>query len=322
MKCPFWDYPSYIQYCATNMRRGQDNVHLYDGEEGSGKSNGAAWDAKNIHESLGREPYNVAMDAIITKEEWNERFDSGEKMRVYVLDEFENIAFNRDFNKSENKEFIKLAQQARILRATIICVMPYLQFGDIYFRQGRFRVRVNFQRVTDFDVPCWKCGYDHEVREATYSWRQRSEDPETGEVVVRWEEIFQARHCPLALVDPEAWKGYESRKEESVRATALGRKRERKAEVEAAREEVGVAGVAHGTPKRNGGPTPARREKRRAMWGALSARDRILALAWAQDELAREGKVVVQEEPLTPPVDSNKGASPPRRKSSPEAEPD
>lgn len=292
MKCPFWDHASYLDYCVRNMKRGQDNVHLYDGEEGSGKSNGAAWDAIKIHERLGK-VYDVVNDPIFNRAQWNDRFDAAEKERVYVLDEFENVAFNRDFNRPDNKEFIKLAQQARILRSTILAVMPYLQFADVYFRQGRFRVRVQYERVTDYDLPCYKCGYDHEIREATYKWRQRSEDPETGEVRVRWEEIFTARHCPLALVRPDEWKGYESRKEESVRDTAQGRKRDKTKGV----EEPELSGAI--------GPRKAQKEKRRALWGTLTRRERILALAMAQDAMKRDGVVRVRE-PLTPPKRINK----------------
>lgn len=292
MKCPFWNHESYLDYCVRNMRRGQDNVHLYDGEEGSGKSNGAAWDAILIHQRLGK-VYDVVGDPIFNRQQWNDRFDSAEKERVYVLDEFENVAFNRDFNRPDNKEFIKLAQQARILRSTILAVMPYLQFADVYFRQGRFRVRVQFQRVTDYDLPCYKCGFDHEVREATYKWRQRSEDPETGEVVVRWEEVFTARHCPLALVRPDDWRGYEERKEESVRDTALGRKR--------GKEEVEVPGVSvNGRPRSKAGEA----SKRRAMWGTLSKKDRVLALAYAQDAI-RKASGERKREPLTPKKLSN-----------------
>jgi hypothetical protein len=302
MKCPFWNHESYLDYCVRNMRRGQDNVHLYDGEEGSGKSNGAAWDAIKIHERLGK-VYDVVNDPIFNRPQWNDRFDAAEKERVYVLDEFENVAFNRDFNRPDNKEFIKLAQQARILRSTILAVMPYLQFADVYFRQGRFRVRVQYERVTDYDLPCYKCGYDHEIREAVYKWRQRSEDPETGEVQVRWEEIFTARHCPLALVRPLDWKGYEDRKEASVRETALGRKRGKEGP-----EEAGVvAAIGNGRSKEE--------PKRRAMWGTLSKKDRVLALAYAQDAI-RKASGQRKREPLTPTKASN---TPRSRKRDPES---
>lgn len=305
MKPPFWDHASYIRYCARNMRRGQDNVFLYEGEEGSGKSNGAAWDATLIHKELGVRAYDLANDPIFNRPQWVERFDAGEKERVYVLDEFENLAFNRDFNKPDNREFVKLAQQARILRSTILAVMPYLQFADVYFRQGRFRVRVRFERLTDYDLPCLKCGFKHEVREATYYWRQRKEDMETGEVVVSWLEVFTARHCPWALVDPVAWKGYEDRKEGSVRDTALGRKRERVSKEEAA----AIMGPAPGPPdpRKPESVTVAKaRAKRRAMWGTLSPREKLLSLALAQDAIRKDRKLKAKMIPLTPPKPSNR----------------
>ena len=237
MRCPFWNHESYVTYIVRNMSRGQDNVFLYEGEEGSGKSNGAIWDAKRIHERLGK-VFDVRNDPIFNRKQWDERFEHGEKQRVYELDEFENIAFSRDFNKADNKGFVKLIQQARILRSTLICVMPYFQFADVYFRQGRFRVRVHFERVTDFDVYCKVCTMKHEVREATYYWRQRTEDMTTGQVTMGWREVFTARHCPLAAVEPEAWNGYEERKERSVRETILKRRADVAEETELLEEAV------------------------------------------------------------------------------------
>lgn len=224
MKAPFWDHASYIAYLRRNMGRNQDTFVLYDGEEGSGKSNAAMWDAIRLEESRNRR-FDPGRGPIFTRDEWNERFDSGERERVYVLDEFENLAFSRNFQNIDQRQFIVLAQQARILRSTQLCCMPYLRFADKYFREGRFRIRVHVERLTDYDVACPQCERSHEVREATYYWRQRTEDMESGEVHVSWERIFVARHCPLALIRPEDWARYEANKFESVRNTSGSKRR-------------------------------------------------------------------------------------------------
>lgn len=142
-----------------NIQRDYDNLIVITGKEGSGKSNLAYSLCKAYDPRFSIEDgYVYEYDGFMRR--LDEMVEGGQdKGKVFWLDEATNIASNRDWMHSNNKQFIQLLEMMRSRGWTLILCIPSFERLDIYIREQRVRmVLTALQTSWDFD-PETKRGY-------------------------------------------------------------------------------------------------------------------------------------------------------------------
>lgn len=197
---PFWDYPSLISFLKANAKSNGDNVLVFDGPEGAGKSTAAMHLVLDLDED-----FDPLEDTIFDFEDFVDKFQSQQRGRTYLLDEGGNLAFNRDFSKGENKLLVKLLMMSRIINATLVINCPRFDSLDLYVREHRCRIRIH--------VPAYFSPYGMVRGKAIVKWRVTTE---TG--MSWWEDVFELRFTSLSA--HPAWRPYEQVKVAKVEAGA------------------------------------------------------------------------------------------------------
>lgn len=197
---PFRNMRTLVGYLRSNMARDNDNVIVIEGYEGSGKSNCGLWITRLLDPT-----FDPQHQTIFNHEQWTaaiKRFHRS-KNPVFMFDEGGNLAFNRDWNTSENKSLTKILMQARILNSTMIFCIPDHRWLDKYLREHRCKILIRMERRT----------------EATIHWRIKNWH--TG--AVRYEGVFRRKDIPnLRVVLPAIWNRYDFNKRRSVH-TEIGK---------------------------------------------------------------------------------------------------
>lgn len=206
--CP-WDpndpdcdpYTELLAWMARNLKRNADNVVLIDGYEGVGKSTLGM----SIARDFTGENWDPSTGLIFNYHEWAQNWKSGEKDRLYIIDEGGNLLFSRDSTKHENKLLVKVLMQMRVLRSTVLILCPNKHWLDPYVRLHRARFWTHVTEVEEergFAYGMWK----------EYDWRENE---------YRWEDAGEYRFPDMPRNHP--WMGgYEARKLSSLSATSDG----------------------------------------------------------------------------------------------------
>lgn len=150
---PFTTYEEWIQYLIWQMNHDSDNVIVFDGPEGSGKSTAAQRLAKRIEEANGN-VYDPEVQTIFTFEDFEAVWDPNMRKRVFVFDEGMNMFFSREAMQGNQKKIIKLFSQIRQCNHTLIICLPNFHWIDKYLRESR----VHFRLYT-YKRGGWERGY-------------------------------------------------------------------------------------------------------------------------------------------------------------------
>lgn len=192
----------FCRHLEREMAREADNAIVIDGYEGSGKSNLGILVSRTI-----KPDFNPGRESIYKMQDWHNVFDANIKGRVYLVDEAGNILFSRDFASTDSKFIVKLLMQARILRATLILVLPSVFFLDRYVRESRMKYRF---RMDPFNLRNNQGRTMAMLQTPFMNWR-------TGDV--RMTDVALLTDIPSVRdLDRALWSEYEARKEAEVRA--------------------------------------------------------------------------------------------------------
>lgn len=146
-----------VQEMHENVADDLDNVICVWGAEGSGKSNLAYWIAKKYDPDFDmRKSYTYSFDDLLTKiHEYNDA-DEGS---VFWMDEATNISNNRDWMRSDNKQFITMLEMFRSRKwCLILCIPDYYRL-DVYLREQRVRYSLHAEILDWEHNPEKKRGY-------------------------------------------------------------------------------------------------------------------------------------------------------------------
>lgn len=128
-----------IELLAKDMHKnivdGYDNVVVVEGPEGSGKSNLAYAICKAYDPE-----FDVSQQYVYNTEAFQEKLRSGDDRKaVFWMDEGSNMANNRDWNTTDNKNLIGLLETCRSRGWTIVMCIPTHERLDVYIREHRIR---------------------------------------------------------------------------------------------------------------------------------------------------------------------------------------
>lgn len=124
---------------VSNIRNGWDNVIEINGPEGSGKSNLAYALASKYSEKCGKTfdlTKHYMYDMEIFKEKLKEDNSHGQ---TFWMDEGSNIANNRDWNTTGNKDLVAYVEMMRSRGHCLIFCIPTHERLDVYLREHRVK---------------------------------------------------------------------------------------------------------------------------------------------------------------------------------------
>ena len=132
-------YENLLDKLAEDMRKNiadhYDNIVVVQGPEGSGKSNMAYWGCKKFDPD-----FDISKAYIYDFDKFKEILAHGElKNKTFWLDETSNMANNRDWNTTSNKDLIEYLEMMRSKNQTLFCCIPHYERLDIYIRENRIR---------------------------------------------------------------------------------------------------------------------------------------------------------------------------------------
>lgn len=144
-------YEDLTEYMAKDMRRNVqdhfDNVVIVEGGEGSGKSNLAYWIAKSYDPM-----FRIAEGYVYDIDDLKMKLRNGnDQHSVFWMDETSNLANNRDWNTTNNKDLVSLLEMMRSRGWTLIMCIPHKERLDVYIRENRIRYLVRCEPCS-FDV--------------------------------------------------------------------------------------------------------------------------------------------------------------------------
>lgn len=118
-----------------NVADNYDNLVVITGHEGSGKSNLAYQICKAFDPE-----FDVTNQYVYSTEDFRDKLRSGEDMRgTFWMDEGSNMANNRDWNSTDNKQLVELLEMCRSRGWTLVICIPSLDRLDLYIRKYRLR---------------------------------------------------------------------------------------------------------------------------------------------------------------------------------------
>lgn len=119
----------------TNIKNGWDNVIEVNGAEGSGKSNLAYALAKAYYPD-----FDMTTHYVYDMEIFKEKLKEGDSIgATYWMDEGSNIANNRDWQSSGNKELVAFTEMMRSRGNSLIFCIPTHERLDLYLREHRVK---------------------------------------------------------------------------------------------------------------------------------------------------------------------------------------
>lgn len=133
-----------------NLRDGYDNLLVIEGPEGSGKSN-LAWAICKAFDPS----FDMCQQYVYDMSAFKEKLKQGGDIRsTFWMDEGSNIANNRDWNTTDNKDFIGILEMCRSRGYTMCVCIPTHERLDVYIREHRMR----------YLLRCGTMEFEHEGR--------------------------------------------------------------------------------------------------------------------------------------------------------------
>lgn len=138
-------YDNLLDKLAQDMKKNiedhYDNIVIVQGAEGSGKSNLAYWGCKKFDKNFEIEKgyvydFDTFKDILAHQ---------NLKGRTFWLDETSNMANNRDWNTSNNKDLVEFLEMMRSKSITFFGCIPHYERLDIYIRENRIRYLITCQ---------------------------------------------------------------------------------------------------------------------------------------------------------------------------------
>lgn len=128
------------QDLVKNIRNGYDNLIVIEGPEGSGKSNLAYTICEAYSQASGAGAFDIEQQYIYNTENFKEKLKAGnDKKSVFWMDEGSNMANNRDWNTTGNKDLIGLLETMRSRGWTLCLCIPTHERLDCYIREFRLK---------------------------------------------------------------------------------------------------------------------------------------------------------------------------------------
>ena len=138
-------YKNLMQQLVKDMRHnianGYDNLVVITGPEGSGKSNFAhalchAYDSD----------FDLQEQYVYNTQDFKELLKKGGDIHgTFWMDEGSNMANNRDWNTTDNKQLVELLEMCRSRGWTLVICIPSMDRLDLYIRQYRVRYWIECQ---------------------------------------------------------------------------------------------------------------------------------------------------------------------------------
>lgn len=123
-----------VEDMHSNIEQHFDNLVVFCGDEGTGKSNGAYYLCKRFDPD-----FDLSKSYAYTWDDFIAKLTDGEPQKVYWLDEAINLASGRDWMKEANKMLIRVLQTMRSKGMTLVMCVPVLKNLDVYIREHRTR---------------------------------------------------------------------------------------------------------------------------------------------------------------------------------------
>jgi hypothetical protein len=127
-------FDKYCHFKRMKLRADEDWVSIYDGREGSGKSNAAILDAYATSGDL----FNITEHICYDPEELMRLVDDVPRYGSIILDEAGEAFFSRSFRDSINVAIAKTLQQMRYRNLNVLLNVPHKDYIDLI---GRNRAR-------------------------------------------------------------------------------------------------------------------------------------------------------------------------------------
>lgn len=130
-----------IEDMRANVYNDYDNLVVCYGPEGSGKSNLGVQICKMYDPTFTLQERYI-YDFLPFLQRLQEDFKQPGNGRAYLLDEATNLASNRDWNQTDNKNMIQLLEMFRSRGLTLVMCIPSFERLDKYIREFRARFRL------------------------------------------------------------------------------------------------------------------------------------------------------------------------------------
>lgn len=137
-----------IEEVKDNVDNAYDNLIVVVGGEGVGKSNWAVTFCQRMDPTFNIEERYV-YDFHPFLKRLKKDFNESKGGRAYLMDEATNLASNRDWNKDDNKNFIKLLEMFRSRGLTLVLCIPSFDRLDKYIREHRTRFLIECLDLKD-----------------------------------------------------------------------------------------------------------------------------------------------------------------------------
>ena len=208
---------SLVEDMHTNVRNSYDNLVVITGPEGSGKSNLAYAVCKAYDPD-----FSITNQYVYDTKDFHEMLRDGQDLRgTFWMDEGSNMANNRDWNTTDNKQLVQLLEMCRSRNWTLVLCIPSLDRLDLYIREYRVRYWIECKAMKFDKYGMKERGY-FELRKRTPYGKMKSVgyglyEPMPPEAKGEYEKLkLESQNKKIkSVVEPDKKGSYESKYKES-----------------------------------------------------------------------------------------------------------
>ena len=138
-----------VEDMRRNVQRDYDNVILITGGEGSGKSAAMYWLLRTYKGESWDDARDIPACYTYNMEFMRERLMNNDlSSKMFWMDETTQIANNRDWQSTDNKDFVSMLETFRSKKCLFGGCAPKLERVDVYLRDFRMRYHIHLQPMT------------------------------------------------------------------------------------------------------------------------------------------------------------------------------